>query len=272
MTETNSNQKWVIWGKTSAGILASLAAVATIYSIFRPSEYDLTARCTRTKFIVPPDYKQAFSIIRENESYKNIKEIITEVDPKANQELSYIIRDMLEKKWPTRFKSSIPSYSTYWVFEIQNTGKLPLEEVSLNHPGQGVMTITGADDQSKSDPVNRIVNLGTLKPNDKIILQVWDSKYSTRFDEELVTLSHKTGLGKIKFSTEVFGIFGWLDRYASVTLFLGLLCLVTALNFFGLLLLSNKPLSRSPRLDGPINPITKDSNENNPSSDESQES
>lgn len=216
MTANRSEQNWITFGKVAA-VVGLFGTLVGIWVALKPDAVNLKARATTATIAVPPDYLSAISTFQKLHSREFLKQIFNSNPPttmKSEDTISllYKIEDTIHKSTPNTFKYSPPSYTGYCVLEIENDGSVPADDVALSTPFSALTQIRFPNSEEKLLNTNNSLQLGTVRPGEKVLVQFWLSTPISFYNQSSIVLSHKTGRGTISFSSTVFGFTAWLSN------------------------------------------------------------
>ncbi len=220
MTVKRQHGFWALFGKLSA-ILMAIATLLGIYLTLFPEKPKLIVIADYHSYALPPNLVESLERVREKESSPFLQHFLRETmemtdSTSGSADLSEVSRKLeavFEQAWGhtwSRFFSHSPFYSP-WPYEIfaqlvvENRGARPVEEIVLNAPLDGIASVTYPDESQKTLEITRQIELGSLRPHQKITLAIWSKHRLFQSDEKKFVVTHADGTGEVSFSTTVRG-------------------------------------------------------------------
>lgn len=189
--------------------------------------HELVARLERSAFQLPPQLDDPYSnLAKELNADALVPRVLADeyfksaagdVKDLSDSKKEYLVRRMAQLL-PDRSAIAIPytfkTIKSYWTGTITNSSSAQITAAQLYLNGARFSLLTRDDNSQLADAAENVINVGDLRPKEKVQLSVW-SVYDSDFYEYApdVRLTYPLGVGKVTIPRLVTGFPAFLGKY-----------------------------------------------------------
>ena len=220
---------WEVIGKIAVAVTVLTGGIYLYQYFFNDSEPDLVARVDQSSYRYTPNLVSGISEFHDKLDWDVVGDNINdewlsenEISRSDAETVESAVLRRLRNEWPDdlpgygyQFKGEI--YSVFYRIRLDNRSTYEANDVVLNLPISGIVVI---DQNEKTIPVATFsseIEIDRIRNDSPVTLTIWSKESVNRFDEDDVTLSHTTGVGKVVFGKDTYGTWDALDTYLNIS-------------------------------------------------------
>jgi hypothetical protein len=203
---------WAVVGKASTVVGVIWVLIQIVGRLMAPSEQlGASAVIYPLKFPTTMRARAADVVNAINEEQLADALPATMRDAEARRSTAEVIVTYLHKHIPDELfqpygKRSLFAFRYRWEFTLKNTGDREVKDLGLETPFGGLYDIIRSDGSTASGPFDGGIQIGSIRPQSSVTLDLWTDEFSGKFTRDAVILTHPDGAIRIIYAEEVTGV------------------------------------------------------------------
>jgi len=206
-------------------VLLALAKLLGVGAKF--FRHDLIARLEGGAFGLPPQLDDFYADLTKkldadtfvprvlaDEHFKFLAGNVKELSGSQTEDLLRWTARLLPNRLATVVPSKFENIQSYWAGTITNSSSGQVTTVQLYLNGAKFALLTHDDNSKTSQSTENVVNIGDLRPGEKVQVSIWSTYGSDYYwYGPDIRLTHRSGVGKVIIPRLVTGLPAFIDKY-----------------------------------------------------------
>ena len=221
------DQGWLGFAKTGGVVLAVLVALTQLWNWTTPlfQGDELVADVSFGPFVQVPRLRSEIESFGELLNLKGLESLVNfdrlvkrSDDARATEILLHDVLREVSRSLRDRLITSLSYSDLLWPggmyrVLVTNKGRRSLSEVTITLPDTQFLSLKREGENPSQCESGEVIELGTLRPQELVLLVSWASREPSRRSAGRIKLTHSEGVGDVVVRAPVGALGQWIEKY-----------------------------------------------------------